>query len=138
MPRADPAGIPQAVEEFLRYDAPVPHSTFRYTAAPLTLGGVAIPAGEQVIICLAAANRDADRYSIPERLDLERDEARHLAFGHGIHHCLGAPLARMEAAIAIGSLLTRFPGLRLADTAEPVWRPGLYLRGLVHLPVHLR
>ena len=92
--RADPARIPKAVEEFLRYDAPVPHSTFRYTAAPLTLGGVAIPAGEQVIICLAAANRDADRYASPEELDLDRDEARHLAFGHGIHHCLGAPLAR--------------------------------------------
>ena len=102
------------MEEFLRYDAPVPHSTFRYTTAPLTLGGVAIPAGEQVIICLAAANRDADRYASPETLDLERDEARHLAFGHGIHHCLGAPLARMEGHLALGSLLRRFPELSLA------------------------
>ena len=107
--RADPTRIPKAVEEFLRYDAPVPHSTFRYTAAPLTLGGVAIPAGEQVIICLAAANRDADRYASPEELDLDRDEARHLAFGHGIHHCLGAPLARLEGHVALESLLRRFP-----------------------------
>ena len=109
--RADPAKIPRAVEEFLRYDAPVPHSTFRYTTSPITLGGVAIPAGEQVIICLAAANRDADRYARPETLDLDRDEARHLAFGHGIHHCLGAPLARMEGQLALGTLLRRFPAL---------------------------
>src|SRR3984885_716307 len=107
--RADPSRIPKAVEEFLRFDAPVPHSTFRYTAAPVTLGGVAIPAGEQVIICLAAANRDSDRYASPETLDLDRDEARHLAFGHGIHHCLGAPLARMEGHVALASLLRRFP-----------------------------
>ena len=123
--RADPARIPKAVEEFLRYDAPVPHSTFRYTAAPLTLGGVAIPAGEQVIICLAAANRDADRYASPETLDLDRDEARHLAFGHGIHHCLGAPLARMEGHLALESLLRRFPELSLA---VPVVRLALGAR----------
>ena len=136
--RADPTRIPKAVEEFLRYDAPVPHSTFRYTAAPLTLGGVAIPAGEQVIICLAAANRDADRYASPETLDLDRDEARHLAFGHGIHHCLGAPLARMEGHIALGSLLRRFPEISLAVPAADLhWGhgDGLVLRGLSELPV---
>jgi cytochrome P450 len=136
--RADPTRIPKAVEEFLRYDAPVPHSTFRYTAAPLTLGGVAIPAGEQVIICLAAANRDADRYAHPEELDLERDEARHLAFGHGIHHCLGAPLARLEGHIALESLLRRFPEISLAVPAADLhWGhgDGLVLRGLSELPV---
>src|ERR1700722_12200262 len=136
--RADPAKIPKAVEEFLRYDAPVPHSTFRYTAAPLTLGGVAIPAGEQVIICLAAANRDADRYASPETLDLDRDEARHLAFGHGIHHCLGAPLARMEGHVALASLLRRFPELSLAVPVTDLhWGhgDGLVLRGLSELPV---
>ncbi|HEY6427055.1 MAG TPA: cytochrome P450 [Acidimicrobiales bacterium] len=136
--RADPTGIPAAVEEFLRYDAPVPHSTFRYTAAPLTLGGVAIPAGEQVIICLAAANRDADRYVSPDELDLERDEARHLAFGHGIHHCLGAPLARLEGHIALESLLRRYPEISLAVPAADLhWGhgDGLVLRGLSELPV---
>ena len=136
--RADPTRIPKAVEEFLRYDAPVPHSTFRYTAAPLTLGDVAIPAGEQVIICLAAANRDADRYASPEELDLDRDEARHLAFGHGIHHCLGAPLARLEGHVALESLLRRFPEFRLAVPAADLhWGhgDGLVLRGLSELPV---
>ncbi len=136
--RADPTRIPKAVEEFLRYDAPVPHSTFRYTAAPLTLGGVAIPVGEQVIICLAAANRDAARYGSPETLDLDRDEARHLAFGHGIHHCLGAPLARMEGHVALASLLRRFPQISLAVPAADLrWGhgDGLVLRGLSELPV---
>ena len=136
--RADPTKIPKAVEEFLRYDAPVPHSTFRYTTAPLTLGGVAIPAGEQVIICLAAANRDADRFANPETLDLERNGARHLAFGHGIHHCLGAPLARMEGQLALGSLLRRFPELALAVPVTDLhWGhgDGLVLRGLSELPV---
>jgi cytochrome P450 len=136
--RADPARIPRAIEEFLRYDAPVPHSTFRYTAAPLTLGGVEIPAGEQVIICLAAANRDADRYARPEELDVDRDEARHLAFGHGIHHCLGAPLARLEGNIALESLLRRYPEMSLAVPAPDLhWGhgDGLVLRGLSALPV---
>jgi cytochrome P450 len=136
--RADPATIPRAIEEFLRYDAPVPHSTFRYTAAPLTLGGVEIPAGEQVIICLAAANRDADRYARPEELDVDRDEARHLAFGHGIHHCLGAPLARLEGNIALESLLRRYPEMSLAVPAPDLhWAhgDGLVLRGLSALPV---
>jgi cytochrome P450 len=136
--RSDPTRIPKAVEEFLRYDAPVPHSTFRYTAAPLTLGGVAIPSGEQVIICLAAANRDADRYANPEELDLGRDEARHLAFGHGIHHCLGAPLARLEGHIALESLLRRFPEMSLPiPTPDLHWGhgDGLVLRGLTELPV---
>ena len=136
--RADPASILKAVEEFLRYDAPVPHSTFRYTASPLTLGGVAIPAGEQVIICLASANRDASRYTSPEELDLDRDEARHLAFGHGIHHCLGAPLARLEGHIALESLLRRYPEISLAVPASDLrWGhgDGLVLRGLSELPV---
>jgi cytochrome P450 len=136
--RTDPTGIPKAVEEFLRYDAPVPHSTFRYTAAPVTLGGVAIPGGEQVIICLAAANRDANRYTGSEELDLGRDEARHLAFGHGIHHCLGAPLARLEGQVALESLLRRYPEIAFAVPAPDLhWGhgDGLVLRGLSELPV---
>ena len=136
--RADPSKLPASVEELLRYDAPVPHSTFRYAVEPVAIGGVTIPVGAQVIICLAAANRDADRYASPELLDLDRPEARHLAFGHGIHHCLGAPLARMEGLLALGSLLRRFPQLRLAVSVDELhWGhgDGLVLRGLSELPV---
>ena len=136
--RADPSRIPKAVEELLRYDAPVPHSTFRYTVEPMDLGGMTIPAGAQVIICLAAANRDASRYDGPDGLEIDRTEARHLAFGHGIHHCLGAPLARMEGQVALQSLLRRFPRLDLAVPVEDLrWGhgDGLVLRGLSELPV---
>ena len=136
--RSDPTRIPAAVEELLRYDAPVPHSTFRYAVAALDIGEATIPAGAQVIICLAAANRDARRYANPEVLDIDRAESRHLAFGHGIHHCLGAPLARMEGQVALGSLLHRFPELRLAvHVHELHWGhgDGLVLRGLSQLPV---
>jgi cytochrome P450 len=136
--RANPSKIPAAIEEFLRYDAPVPHATFRYTIEPVTIAGVPIPAGAQVIICLAAANRDEDKYVSPESLDCDRPSTRHLAFGHGIHHCLGAPLARMEGYIALSSLLLRFPHMALAVPSEDLrWRhgDGLVLRGLSELPV---
>jgi cytochrome P450 len=138
--RADPNGIPAAVEELLRYDAPVPHSTFRYAREPIEIGGQSIPAGAQIIVCLAAANRDPCRFSDPDQLDLKRSPGRHLAFGHGIHHCLGAPLARLEGQLAIGSLLRRFPGLRLAHGRAGLhWDhgDGLVLRGLSELPVLL-
>jgi cytochrome P450 len=136
--RADPAKLPAAVEELLRYDAPVPHSTFRYTVAPVETGGVTIPAGAQVIICLASANRDAWQNPDAEMLDIDRAKARHIAFGHGIHHCLGAPLARMEGQLALGSLLHRFPEMRLGVPLDELhWGhgDGLVLRGLSALPV---
>jgi cytochrome P450 len=136
--RRDPDKIAAAIEELLRYDAPVPHSTFRYAVEPLTLGGVTIPAGAQVIICLAAADRDVEKFANPESLDIDRSAARHLAFGHGVHHCLGAPLARMEGQVALASLLGRFPQLALAVPSEDLhWRhgDGLVLRGLSELPV---
>jgi len=136
--RDDPAKIVAAIEEFLRYDAPVPHSTFRYTVEPVQMGDVTIPAGAQVIICLAAANRDGGKYEDPESLDIDRTATRHLAFGHGIHHCLGAPLARMEGQIALGSLLQRFPNIALDVASEDLhWGhgDGLVLRGLSELPV---
>ena len=138
--RAEPAKLTSAVEELLRFDAPVPHSTFRYTVEPVELGGVTVPAGAQVIICLAAANRDAGTYPRPDVLAIERTGARHLAFGHGIHHCLGAPLARLEGQIALGSLLRRFPHFRLAVADSDLrWGhgDGLVLRGLSELPVIL-
>jgi cytochrome P450 len=136
--RADPGRIPAAVEECLRYDAPVPHATFRYAIEPVAVGDVTIPAGAQVIICLAAANRDANRYEGSEALDIGRAETRHLAFGHGIHHCLGAALARMEGQLALAALLRRFPELRLAvPVGDLHWDhgDGLVLRGLSELPV---
>ena len=136
--RDHPERLAPALEEFLRFDAPVPHSTFRYAVEPVELGGVTIPAGAQVIISLAAANRDEQVYEDSETLDVGRSGARHLAFGHGIHFCLGAPLARLEGQIAIGTLLRRFPHLRLAvDDNELRWGhgDGLVLRGLSELPV---
>ena len=136
--RSDPDRIPAAVEELLRYDAPVPHSTFRYAVAPVEVEGVTIPAGAQVIISLAAANRDPDRFPDAEALELDRTDQRHLAFGHGIHFCLGAALARMEGGLALGSLLRRFPELRLAVRPDELhWNhgDGLVLRGLSELPV---
>ncbi|HSB85470.1 MAG TPA: cytochrome P450 [Ilumatobacteraceae bacterium] len=136
--RSDPGKLAVAIEELLRYDAPVPHSTFRYAVAPVDIGQVTIPAGAQVIICLAAANRDGGQYTDPDELDLDRVESRHLAFGHGIHHCLGAPLARLEGQLALGSLLRRFPQLRLAVPVDELhWGhgDGLVLRGLSELPV---
>jgi cytochrome P450 len=135
---AEPDKIVAAVEEFLRYDAPVPHATFRYAVEPVTIDDVTIPAGAQVVISLAAANRDADRYANPDVLDIDRAESRHIAFGHGIHHCLGAVLARMEGQLALASLLRRFPQLRLAvPDHELHWDhgDGLVLRGLAELPV---
>ena len=136
--RADPEKMPAAIEELLRYDAPVPHSTFRYAREPIDIGGVTIPAGAQVIINLASANRDPNHYARPELLDIDRADTRHLAFGHGIHFCLGAPLARMEGRLALDSLLQRFPHLRLATSIEQLhWDhgDGLVLRGLSELPV---
>ncbi len=136
--RSDPARLAGAIEELLRYDAPVPHSTFRYAVSPVDIGEVTIPAGAQVIICLAAANRDSGHYADPDELDLDRADRSHLAFGHGIHHCLGAPLARMEGQLALGTLLRRFPALRLAVPVDELhWGhgDGLVLRGLSELPV---
>ncbi len=136
--RADPTLLPAAVEELMRYDGPVHHATFRYATEPVTLGDATIPTGAQVIICLAAANRDRERYADAATLDLLRDDTANLAFGHGIHHCLGAALARAEAQIALGSLLQRFPDLRLAVPIDELhWGrgDGLVLRGLSALPV---
>jgi cytochrome P450 len=137
--RDDPSLVPAAVEELLRYDAPVPHSTFRYATEPVDLGGVTIPAGAQVIINLAAANRDGTHFAAAAELDIARVDARtNLAFGHGIHFCLGAPLARMEGHIALSSLLRRFPEMRIAvPLGELHWNhgDGLVLRGLSALPV---
>ncbi|GIF06712.1 cytochrome P450 family protein [Actinoplanes siamensis] len=137
--RADRELLPSAIEEFLRYEGPVETATFRIAAEELEIGGVTIPAGEPVVVSLLSANRDSDRFPDADLLRLDRLQSPgHLAFGHGIHYCLGAPLARLEAQVAFTALLDRQPGLRLAvPAAELRWRPGLLLRGLEELPVLL-
>ena len=134
--KEDPSLIKPAVEELLRYDGPVETSTERFAREDVEIGGQVIPRGEMVLVVLAAADHDPERFSDPDELDITRTDNRHLAFGKGIHHCLGAPLARMEGQIAISTLLRRMPNLRLEGSPETLsWRPGMILRGLRGLPV---
>jgi len=136
--RADPALTGAAVEELLRYVNPVNNATFRCAAEPLEIAGLRISRGDPVLVSLSGANRDPDRFSDPEGLNLGRDGSGHLAFGHGIHYCLGAPLARLEAEIAFAGLLARFGSIRLAVPASSLrWRPSTLIHGLEALPVRL-
>jgi cytochrome P450 len=135
--QAEPECLPAAVEELLRFDGPVQVATFRWTSAPVPIGGTVIPAGEIVVPGLLAANRDAAAVPDPAVFDPTRapGAAAHVAFGYGVHHCLGAPLARLEGRIALGSLLARLPDLRLAvPVAELRWRPSVLMHGLAALP----
>ncbi|HEY2765234.1 MAG TPA: cytochrome P450 [Pseudonocardiaceae bacterium] len=135
--RAEPQRLDAAVEELLRFDGPLQLATFRWTTEPVEIGGTQLAAGEMVIPGLLAANRDPFRIP-PEVLDLTRTDNPHLTFGYGIHHCLGAPLARLEGRIALGGLLARFPDLRLAVPPEELtWRAGVLMHGLAALPVTL-
>ena len=137
----DPGLVPHAVEEMLRYDAPAHHATFRFALRDLTIAGVTVPEGVQVLVNLAAAGRDPDRNDDPDAFDVRRDGGAHVAFGHGVHHCLGAPLARLEAEIAFTELVRRFPRMRLAVAPEDLhWGhgDGVVLRGLSALPVWLQ
>ncbi|AQT70642.1 cytochrome P450 family protein [Streptomyces sp. fd1-xmd] len=132
--RKDPAGLPGAVEELARYEGPAPLAIRRFPTEDVTIAGVTVPAGETVLLSLSAANRDPARFPRPDLLDLDRDTSGHLALGHGIHYCLGAPLARAETEIALAALLERYPVLQPASPA-PRWRPSLRARGLTELPV---
>lgn len=134
--RADPSLIPAAVEEVLRYEGPVERTLNRWAATDVELGGQTIRRGEVVIAILGAADRDTDRFPDPDRLDVLRENTRHLAFGRGSHYCLGAPLARLEAEIALETLFRRLPGLRLAvEPDELEWRATPTFRRLETLPV---
>ena len=136
----EPSTANAAVDELIRFSAPVPHATFRVTREAIDLGGVSVPAGAQVLVCLASANRDPEQFDDADRLDLLRPPGAHVGFGHGVHYCLGAPLARLEARIAFAALFRRHPDLRLAvPSRELAWShgDGLVLRGLDSLPVVL-
>lgn len=134
--REDAELIPGAVEELLRYDSPVDRALTRFVAADTTLGGKRLRKGDLVIAVLGSANRDEAHFEEADVLDIERAPNRHMAFGKGVHYCLGAPLARLEAEVALRALLERFPDLRLdVDPAELTWRDVPLFRSLTRLPV---
>ena len=137
--RAEPSLVPSAVEEFLRFDGPVNPGVVRYALEDLEIAGVRIARGDVVLLATAAADRDPDRFPDPDRLDVTAPDRGHLAFGHGAHYCLGAPLARLEAQVAFPALLARLPDLALAVPVEDLhWQGGGTLRGLRELPVAFR
>ncbi|MFJ7205939.1 cytochrome P450 [Streptomyces sp. NPDC098789] len=134
--RADPSLIDNAVEEMLRYDGPLKSATDRFTTEPIDIGGILVPARQQVLVALSAANHAAEKFDDPERFDIRREARGHVTFGHGLHYCVGAPLARMELQIAVRALLDRCPGLALdAAVDELPWIDSVLMRGTRALPV---
>jgi cytochrome P450 len=133
---SDPTRMSHAIEELLRYDGPVERTLSRWAATDVELGGETIRRGEGVIVILGSADRDPSRFPDPDTLDFAREDVKHLAFGRGSHYCLGAPLARLEAEVALRTLLRRLPGLRLAMSVEELyWRPVPLFRSLASLQV---
>jgi cytochrome P450 len=132
--RKDPQLLPTAIEELLRYDTPL-QLFERWVLDDIEIGGTTIPRGSEVALLFGSAHRDPARFAHPDRLDLARADNPHLAFGAGIHYCLGAPLARIELAASFGQLLRSAPGLRLVR--EPEWKPGYVIRGLRELLVEV-
>ncbi|RPK14789.1 cytochrome P450 family protein [Priestia endophytica] len=134
----DPEMIHIALEESLRYNGPVEFSTSRWARENFEFKGKAIGKGDLVIIALNSANHDSNQFTNPEVFDITREKSPHLAFGKGIHLCLGAPLARLEGEIAINSLLQRFPQIKLkADKNKLEWRPGMIVRGVKEIPLSI-
>ncbi|WP_042382984.1 cytochrome P450 family protein [Streptacidiphilus melanogenes] len=134
--RERPELLSGAVEEFLRFDAPVDQTPLRFASRDVELGGVLIPKGSAVTVSLAAVGRDPSTHGNPGELDVTRTDGRHLSFGHGIHYCVGAPLARLEGVVALGTLLRRLPGLRLmGEYADLTWTTGGIMHGPLELPV---
>jgi cytochrome P450 len=136
--KRDPSLLPNAVDELLRFDPPPVPGVFRHATEDIEIDGRTIPQDALVILCLASANRDTGHFQGPDMLDVQRQNNAHLAFGNGIHYCLGARLAKVEGVIGIGSLFRRFPNLRLAVPAEEVRRKPLhFLQRFAELPVLL-
>lgn len=133
--KSDFSLMPNAVEELLRYDSSVQLSG-RTASEDMDVGGIAIKSGEQILTSLGAANRDPAIYEDPDKLDITRKNIKPLSFGGGIHHCLGAQLARLEGEVALTTLLKRLPNFELDDPQNPQWRPTFTLRGLINLPAH--
>lgn len=135
--RANPSLIRSAVEELLRFTAPVEQATERYAREDVTIAGVTIPQGALTLAVLASANRDEHYFARPDELDITREKNRHLAFGYGIHACVGMPLARLEGQLALNTLVQRLPNLRLAvPPGQLRWRATPNVRGLAALPVY--
>ncbi|MGO4530133.1 cytochrome P450 [Paenibacillus sp. 2TAF8] len=134
-----PELIHQAIEEMLRYNGPVEFSTSRWASEDMEFRGQQIAKGELVVVALDSANRDEEQFKDPDVFDITREKSAHLAFGKGIHLCLGAPLARLEGEIAISTLLNRFPNMRLQNDVDTLeWRPGMVVRGVKEIPVKLK
>ncbi|MBW8086852.1 cytochrome P450 [Streptomyces hygroscopicus subsp. hygroscopicus] len=134
--REDPSGLPAAFDELARYEGPAPLAIRRFPLEDIEIGGVTVPAGETVLLSVASAHRDPAHFQDPDAFNPHLGRSGHLALGHGIHYCLGAPLARMETETALAALLQRFPGLRLDVPREELrWRPSIRARGLISLPV---
>lgn len=134
-----PELIHGAIEEMLRYNGPVEFSTSRWATEDMDFHGVHMKKGDLVVIALNSANRDASQFADPNIFDITREKSQHLAFGKGIHLCLGAPLARLEGEIAINTLLRRYPHFELQrDIDELEWRPGMIVRGVKEIPISLR
>jgi cytochrome P450 len=137
--RADHSLMPNAIDEFLRHETPNILSSPRYTIEEVKVGGVVIPAGDFVMVSWLAANRDPARFTDPNRLDITRPMGGHLAFGHGLHFCLGAPLGRLEGEIAFSRLLDRFADIEVVEATDDVrWRDSTAMHGLESLVLRLR
>jgi cytochrome P450 len=137
--RANPDLFAVCVDEIVRFESPFRFVPPRYTSAPLEFEGVTVPAGELLLVSPAAANRDPDRFPDPDAFDITRSTIGHLGFGHGIHRCLGAELGKLETAIALRELFTRFPDITLIQPGKQAhWRPGKFMRRLDAIPVILR
>jgi cytochrome P450 len=135
MLRQNPALMDTAVEELLRFDSPLQLSVICFASTEIELGGVQIPRGAPVRVLIGSANRDEEQFPAPDTLDITRRPCPHVSFGQGIHHCLGAPLARLEGRIALGMLMERAANLRLGDPLQIKWTPHPVLRGLQQLPL---
>jgi len=135
--QADPALLPGAIEEVLRYQSPV-QFMFRITTGPVTLSGQTVPAGSIVVAFIGSANRDPAKFVDARKFDLTREPNPHIAFGHGIHYCLGAPLARLEGRIVLSILLQRLQDIRLANVLPLTSGDALILHGVQHLPLRFR